>query len=375
MNVPFLNLASSYHELKEELDVSILTVLKNGQYLHGEETLGFEAEFTKYIGTKHCIGVGNGLDALFITLKAMGVGSGDEVIVSSNTYIATWLAVSHTGAIPVPVEPDEKTYNINPELIEASITKKTKAIISVHLYGQPADMDAINLLANKYNLFVLEDAAQAHGACYKGKRAGNLGNAAAWSFYPTKNLGAFGDGGAITTNDDVLAEKIKLLHNYGEEKKSINRIKGFNSRLDELQAATLRIKLKYLNEWNQRRALIANHYITELASNKNIILPAIQNDYLSAWHLFVIRTPERNILRNYLHERGIETLIHYPTPPHKQAAYAEMNMQSYPLSEKLHREILSIPISPHMHSAEVQYVSDILNDFFNIHNIHESSDV
>jgi dTDP-4-amino-4,6-dideoxygalactose transaminase len=304
------------------------------------------------------------LDALHITLKAMGIGTGDEVIVPSNTYIATWLAVSHTGAIPIPVEPDEETYNINPNLIEVAITKNTKAILPVHLYGQPADMDKINLLAEKYNLFVLEDAAQSHGAYYKNKRAGSLGNAAAWSFYPGKNLGALGDGGAITTNDNHLADKIRALRNYGEEKKYVNTTKGFNSRLDELQAAILRIKLRHLDEWNHRRTSIANHYINELGSFRDIKLPKKQNECASAWHLFVIRINERDNLQKHLKHEGIETISHYPIPPHKQQAYAEMKNLSYQLSEKLHQEVLSLPIGPHLQQAEVDFVLSKLKCYF-----------
>lgn len=360
MIIPFLNLAAAYEELKDELDHAIQAVLKRGWFLLGEETAAFEQEFASYVGVKHCIGVGSGLDALHLSLRAMNIGQDDEVIVPSNTYIATWLAVSHAGAKAVPVEPIEQTYNINPDLIERAITSKTKAIIPVHLYGQTADMDAINAIAKKYNLFVLEDAAQAHGADYKGRKAGSLGDAAAWSFYPSKNLGAFGDGGAITTHDASLAEKLRLLRNYGSKEKYVNDIKGFNSRLDELQSAILRVKLKYLNEWNQRRTELANMYLSHLAPILSLRLPYQLKDYKSVWHLFVVSVKNRKKLADYLFQKGINTLIHYPIPTHKQKAYVEMDEDYYPVSEKLHREVLSLPIGPHMSSSENSYVIETL---------------
>lgn len=361
--VAFLNLAAAFEELKDELTVATQKVLQKGWYLLGEELAAFEAEFANYIGVKHCIGVGNGLDALHMILRAMNIGPGDEVIVPSNTYIATWLAVSHVGATVVPVEPCEKTYNLDPNLIAAAITKKTRVILPVHLYGQPADMEAINHIAKQHQLFILEDAAQAHGAHYQKKRVGNMGNATAWSFYPSKNLGAFGDGGAVTTNDDALAEKIKLFRNYGSAKKYINEFKGINSRLDELQAAILRVKLKYLDAWNKRRSMIAHRYLEALATHSYLTLPFVANNCLPVWHQFVIRTKKRDQLQTYLANKNIQTLIHYPIPPHKQKAYAEMNHLTYSLSETLHDEVLSLPIGPQMQEQEIDYIVQTLNEF------------
>lgn len=350
MKIPFLDLKSPYLELKEELDEAYHRVMESGWYILGEEVESFEAAFAKYCGTKFCVGVGNGLDALHLILRAYGIGPGDEVIVPSNTYIATWLAVSYAGAKPIPVEPRIDTYNIDPERIEEAITSKTKAILPVHLYGQPADMDTINLIAKKYNLPVIEDAAQAHGAIYKGKKTGSLGNAAGWSFYPGKNLGAFGDAGAVTTNDPDLAEKVRTLRNYGSKVKYVNEIKGFNSRLDPLQAAFLKIKLKYLDEWNARRSTIADYYLAELSKVRDLKLPVIPEWASPCWHLFVVRSKNRDSLTEQLLNYGINTLIHYPFPPHLQLAYYEMEMSkgSFPISEKIHQTILSLPISPHM---------------------------
>jgi dTDP-4-amino-4,6-dideoxygalactose transaminase len=366
MNVPFLDLKTPYLELKEELDAAYQRVMASGWYILGQELEAFEAEFAAYCETKYCVGVGNGLDALHLILRAMNIGVGDEVIVPANTYIATWLAVSYTGATPVPVEPDETTYNINPLLIESAITEHTKAILAVHLYGQPADMDAINKIAKQYNLKVIEDAAQAHGAKYKGKRTGNLGDAAGFSFYPTKNLGAIGDGGAITTNDAELADKVRLLRNYGSRVKYENEIQGFNSRLDELQAAFLRVKLTKLDEWNSRRTLLAETYLKNLKKTANLTLPFVPHWVEPVWHLFVIRHPRRDSLEQHLRQAGVGTLIHYPIPPHLSDAYAASTWQpgSFPLSEKLSREILSIPISSHLTHQQVSEVVNILLEDF-----------
>jgi dTDP-4-amino-4,6-dideoxygalactose transaminase len=354
--IPFLDLRASYLELKPEFDASYQRVMESGWYIDGHELKAFESEFSEYCNVKYCIGVGNGLDALHLILRAMDIGEGDEVIVPSNTFIATWLAVSYAGAIPVPVEPDEATYNIDPKRIEVAITDKTKAIIPVHLYGQPADMDPIIEIAARYCLKVIEDAAQAHGARYKGKRTGGLGNAAGFSFYPGKNLGAYGDGGAITTNDSVIAEKVRQLRNYGSPAKYTHDVKGFNSRLDEMQAALLRVKLQHLDEWNARRRKIADQYLQKLAFQDSLTLPYIPFGVEPVWHLFVIRTLERERLQQYLDNCGIQTLIHYPVPPHRQAAYQELSHLQLHVSEQIHREVLSLPMSPVMNQDDVNYI-------------------
>jgi len=323
MKIPFLDMKAPYLELKTELDTAYQRVMESGWYVLGKEVEAFEQEFAQYCDVKHCIGVGNGLDALFLVLKAWGIGEGDEVIVPGNTYIATWLAVTYTRAKVVPVEPDARTYNIDPSKIEAAITANTKAIIAVHLYGQSADMPAINAIAKKYNLKVLEDAAQAHGAKCHGKRVGGLGDAAGISMYPGKNLGALGDAGVVTTNDDETADKVRVLRNYGSRVKYHNEVIGYNSRIDELQAALLRVKLRHLEEWNQRRAQVAQHYLRDLADNKQLILPYIPDWAKPVWHVFVIRTNQREELQKRLSDSGIQTLIHYPIPPHLSGAYKE----------------------------------------------------
>lgn len=355
MKIPFLDLKAPYFELKDEFDQAYKRVMESGSYILGKECQAFEEEFADYCGTKYCIGVGNGLDALHIILRAYGIGEGDEVIVPANTYIATWLAVSYTGAKPIPVEPDEKTYNINPILIEQAITERTKAIIAVHLYGQPADIDSINYLAKKYNLKVIEDAAQAHGAKYKGRRAGSLGDAAGFSFYPGKNLGAIGDGGAITTNDPVLAEKVKVLRNYGSRVKYYNEVKGFNSRLDELQAALLRVKLSKLDEWNKRRSEITNKYLEGLQNCNKITLPYVPEWADPSWHLFIVRYSKRDELQSYLSKNNIDTLIHYPIPPHLSEAYTDMGYKigDFPITEQITKSILSLPIGPHISGTDL----------------------
>lgn len=351
--VPFLDLKAAYLELQREIDAAIKRVLDSGWYILGKEVKQFEQEFADYCEAKHCIGVGNGLEALHLILRTYGIGEGDEVIVPSNTYIATWLAASYAGATPIPVEPDERTYNIDPTLIEAAITPRTRAIIAVHLYGQPADMDAINAIARKHNLKVIEDAAQAHGARYKGKRVGTLGDAAGFSFYPGKNLGAIGDGGAVTTSDSDLAAKVRMLCNYGSSAKYHNEVKGFNSRLDELQAAFLREKLKKLDEWNGRRKVISAEYLNALR-DCNVVLPHVPEWADPVWHLFVVRNSQRDQFQKNLSEAGIGTMIHYPIPPHMQPAYADLNLPagSYPIAERIHREVLSLPMGPHLSAAE-----------------------
>jgi len=361
MTIPFLDLKSPYHQLQNELDSAYHRVMASGSYILGEEVAAFEDEFASFCDIKHCIGVGNGLEALHLILRAMEIGEGDEVIVPANTYIATWLAVSYAGARPVPVEPDEHTYNINSQLIQNAINENTKAIIPVHLYGQPANMDPINKIAKKYNLEVIEDAAQAHGAYYKGKRVGGLGHAAGFSFYPGKNLGAFGDGGAVTTNDDTLAKKIKSLRNYGSHIKYVNDYLGFNSRLDELQAAFLRVKLKYLDSWNARRAQVAEYYRQGLAES-GLILPYIPNWALPVWHLYVVRSKNRDELQKRQNRAGIGTLIHYPIPPHLQKAYRMFGYREgdFPLTESLAKSILSLPMGPHLTQEQLRSIITLI---------------
>ena len=363
MKIPFLDLKAPHVELRNELRAAFERVLDSGWYIQGDELLRFEKEFAEYCEVEHCIGVGNGLDALHLILRAYAIGEGDEVIVPSNTYIATWLAASYAGAIPIPVDPDLRTYNLDPTKIEAAITQRTKAIIVVHLYGQPADMDAINTIAKKYNLKVIEDAAQAHGARYKGKRVGTLGDAAGFSFYPGKNLGAIGDGGAVTTNDPELAEKVRVLCNYGSRVKYHNEVKGYNSRLDELQAAFLREKLKVLDNWNDRRKLIATEYLNAL-STSNLVLPHVPVWADPVWHLFVVRNQQRDQLQKRLSDSGITTMIHYPIPPHFQGAYSELGYASgsFPIAECIHREVLSLPMGPHLSSDDLSKVISIVID-------------
>jgi len=360
--IPFLDLRAAYVELKTEIDESISRTLDSGWYLLGEETKSFEKNFANYVGTKHCICVGNGLDALSLALRAMGIQPGDEVIVPSNTYIATWLAVSYLGAIPVPVEPSLESYNIDPHQIESKITSKTKVILPVHLYGQTADMDPIRLLAKKYHLQILEDAAQSHGAKYKNQSAGNLGDVAAWSFYPGKNLGALSDAGAITTNDDQIAEQVYLLRNYGSRVKYFNEIKGVNSRVDEMQSAILQVKLKHLDQWNQRRTVLAARY-SQALYHLPIHLPQVPSWSDPAWHLYVIRTPYRDKVQQALKEKGVETLIHYPIPPHMQKAYQDLNFKpnDFPLAQKIATELLSLPIGPQLKHEEQDDVIEALS--------------
>lgn len=361
MTIPFLDLRAGYLERQSEINAAVKKVLESGWYVLGEEVEAFEQNYAAFCGAKFCVGVANGLDALHLALIAMGVGPGDEVIVPSNTYIATWLAVSRCGAIPVPIEPDPSTYNIDPACIESSITKNTKAILPVHLYGQPADMDPIISIAGRHGLKILEDAAQAHGAQYKDKRIGANGDAVAWSFYPGKNLGAYGDGGAITTNDPEIADRIRVMRNYGSRTKYINEVCGYNSRLDAIQAAILQVKLLDLEVWNQRRALVAERYI-EVLSDESITLPVVPPWANPAWHLFVIRHPSRNQIQKALSESGIDTLIHYPIPPHLQVAYQSYGWKkgSFPIAEKMADELLSLPISPHLSIQEVDQVCDAL---------------
>ena len=357
--IPFLDLRAGYDELRPDIDAAISRVLDSGMYILGEEVAAFEREYAAYCGCKHAIGVANGLDALHLALRAMGVGPGDEVIVPSNTYIATWLAVSQCGATPVPVEPVEGTSNLDPALVEAAITSRTKAILPVHLYGQPADLDPILAIAARHGLRVLEDGAQAQGARYKGRRVGGHGDAVAWSFYPGKNLGAYGDAGAITTNDDALAEQLRVLRNYGSRVKYVNDVQGWNSRLDPLQAAVLRVKLAHLDDWNARRRAIAARYLDGLR-DAGVALPEVPEWAEPAWHLFVVRSPRRDALQARLGEAGIGTLIHYPLPPHRQQAYAELGLSAdaFPIANRLADQLLSLPIGPHQSEAATAAVID-----------------
>ena len=358
LKVPFLNVPAIYQELKAELDAAAERVMASGHYILGPEVAAFESEFAAYCEAAHCIGVANGLDALHLILRAMDIGTGDEVIVPTNTYIATWLAVSYAGAIPVPVEPDEKTFNLDPAQIEAAITPRTRAIIPVHLYGQPADMDPINELAGRYGVAVIEDAAQAHGARYKGKRVGGLADAAGFSFYPGKNLGALGDGGAIVTSNETLARRLRILRNYGSQEKYFNETKGFNSRLDEMQAAALRVKLRKLDEWNVRRRNLAAFYLHTLEGMPDLTLPFVARYADPVWHLFVVSHPERERLQKFLEDAGVGTLIHYPLPPHLQTAYAELGFSrgSFPLTERMAKTVLSLPMGPHVAGDEAEHV-------------------
>jgi len=364
MHIPFADFEPMHREIEAEILDKFREVYGKNWFIKGEEVKKFEEEFAAFCNVKHCVGCGNGLDALYLILRGYDIGAGDEVIVPSNTFIATSLAVTYAGAMPVFVEPDISTYTIDVNLIEKAITKKTKAIMAVHLYGQSADMDAINFIAKKYNLKVIEDAAQAHGALYKGKKTGSLGDAAGFSFYPGKNLGALGDAGAVVTNDTQLAEKIRTIGNYGSSKKYHNEYKGVNSRLDEMQAAFLRIKLKKLEEWNEARRKVAKRYNTEI-NNPSVVLPSESPYSRHVWHVFAIRTPVRDEMKEYLAEKGIETLIHYPIPIHMQQAYRDLNLPkgSFPLAEKISGEVLSLPMWYGMSDSEIDYVIQAVNSF------------
>ena len=355
--IPFLDLKAPHVELREEINAAIARVVDSGWYILGPEVDAFEAEYAAYCQAGHCIGLANGLDALHLALRAMDVGPGDEVIVPSNTYIATWLAVSQCGATPVPVEPDDRTYNIDPSLIEAAITPRTKVILPVHLYGQPADLDPILAIARKHGLRVLEDGAQAHGARYKDQRVGAHGDAVAWSFYPGKNLGALGDGGAVTTNDPELADRIRVLRNYGSRVKYVNEVQGYNSRLDPIHAAVLRVKLRHLDEWNARRSALARQYLDGLLDS-GLTLPKVPEWAEPVWHLFVVGHPQRDALQQRLKEAGVGNLIHYPIPPHKQQAYVEagFGVDSFPLASRMADEVLSLPIGPHQTTEQADAV-------------------
>jgi len=360
--IPFLDIKGINLRQKEDFEIALRDVLVSGWLVLGEQTKAFETEFAHYCGTEFCVGVANGLEALRLVLTAWNIGPGDEVIVPSNTYIATWLAVTHVGAKIVPVEPDIDSYNISYQSIEKAITPDTRAIIPVHLYGQTANMSEIMELADRHGICVLEDAAQAHGASLLGRRAGALGHAAAFSFYPGKNLGGLGDAGAVTTNDSGLAEKIKILRNYGSEIKYQNQICGFNSRLDELQSAFLRAKLPNLDRDNQQRRVIADLYLNGLCDIESLTLPKTMPHSKHVWHLFVVRYHCRDELQKKMKDNGIETLIHYPIPPHLQPAYADLNLErgTYPISESMHDQVLSLPIGPTMTLDEANHVVKVI---------------
>lgn len=364
INIPFVSFEKMHEELNEELRTAFDRVLKKNWFIQGEEVRKFEEEFAEYCGVKYCVGVGNGLDALFLILKAYGIGKGDEVIVPSNTYIATALAVSYTGATPVFVEPIEETFNINPDLIEDKITDKTKAIMAVHLYGQPAKMDSIKAIADKHGLKLIEDSAQAHGATFKGQKTGSLGDAAGFSFYPGKNLGALGDAGAVTTNDKALADKVRALGNYGSDYKYHHIYMGNNSRLDEMQAAFLRAKLPMLDKWNDERNRIATRYMEEI-NNPLIKLPVLRDDMTHVYHVFGIRCEKRDELEKYLNAKGIGTNKHYPTPIHLQGAYSELGIKEgeLPIAEHISATELSIPMYYGMTDEEISYVADAINSW------------
>ena len=359
--IPFLDLQRINARSRQAFHDALDRVLDSGRFILGPECESFENEYATYCGVKHCVGVASGLDALHLILRALDIGPGDEVIVPSNTFIATWLAVSHAGAVPVPVEPDERTFNLDPTKIVAAITPRTKAIIPVHLYGLVSDFSDIAALARERGIKVIEDAAQAHGARYEGRKAGSLGDAAAFSFYPGKNLGAIGDAGAITTNNDALAHAVRRLGNYGSSRKYAHDAVGFNSRLDEIQAAFLRVKLRGLDQDNARRRILAARYIAALKDTA-LVLPAVADASSHVWHLFVVRSRHRDRLQQYLRDFGIDTLIHYPTPPHAQRAYrgSKRATERLPLCERLSAEVLSLPIGPTMSEADIDSIVEVV---------------
>ena len=362
VTVPFLDLRAATLEVEADITAAVTRVLRSGRYILGPELEAFEAEWADYVGTRHCVGVASGLDAVFLSLLAAGVGPGDEVIVPAHTFIATWLAVSYAGATPVPVEPDVVTSNVDAGLVAAAVTSRTAAVVVVHIYGQPAALRELRRVCDAHNLPLIEDAAQAHGARYGGRRVGSFGRAGAWSFYPGKNLGALGDGGAVTTDDDELAARLRQLRNYGSDVKYRHEVKGFNSRLDELQAAVLRAKLGRLDEWNDRRAHVAARYATALAGCAAVRPPTVPADVDPAWHLYVVRCTARDRLRAMLGDRGIETLIHYPIACGRQPAYRDLAVPAQPIAEQLSREVLSLPMGPHLSDAAVDRVIEAVLD-------------
>jgi len=363
--VPFLDVGAAYRELRTELDAAVGRVLTGGHYILGAELEAFESEFAAFVEAGHAVGVANGLEALFLSLRALGIGPGDEVLVPANTFIATWLAVSQAGGVPVPVEPVPGVWTMDPSLLHKALTRRTKAVIPVHLYGQPAELTPILEFARKNGLRVVEDAAQAHGARYQGERIGAHGDAVAWSFYPAKNLGCAGDGGAITTDDDALAERLRVLRNYGSRVKYDHEVAGVNSRLDEVQAAILRVKLRRLDEWNARRSMIAERYLADLRGLPRLDLPTPVPEAPSVWHLFVVDHPRRDELQAHLSGRGIQTLIHYPVPPHRSGAYADTGLASarLPITESAAATHLSLPIGPHLSEEQAGRVIEAARGF------------
>ncbi|WP_036283273.1 DegT/DnrJ/EryC1/StrS aminotransferase family protein [Methylocystis sp. ATCC 49242] len=366
MTIPFYDLSDGHREIREAIDAVVATVVDGGHLILGPQLEAFEAEFAAFCEARYCVGVSDGLSALTLALKALDVGVGDEVIVPTNTFIATWLAVSATGATPVGAEPDPITLNIDPSRIEAAITSRTRCIIPVHLYGQPADMGSINAIAARHGLAVLEDSAQAHGATIAGRPVGGLGTIGAFSFYPTKNLGALGDGGAVVTNDEHLARRLRLLRNYGSTVKYRHEILGVNSRLDELQAAVLRVKLRRLPAWNHQRQHLASYYSHLLANSRHVKRPSVAQGVESVWHLYVVRVPKgRDRLIEHLRINGVQTLVHYPCPPHRQAAYASLALPegAFPLAEALAAEVMSLPFWPQMPHAFAKTVTEAIATF------------
>jgi dTDP-4-amino-4,6-dideoxygalactose transaminase len=364
VKVPFLDVAAAYAEISDEIEPAVLESLRSGRYIGGQAVEAFEQAYAEYVGASCCVGLGSGLDAVHLALRALGIGPGDEVIVPANTFIGTWLGVTHSGATPVPVEPFEDTYNMDPQLAEAAVSGRTKAIVPVHLFGQPADLDGIMEIAGRHGLKVVEDAAQAHGARYRGTRIGARGHVVAWSFYPAKNLGALGDAGAVTTNDPDIASRVRKLGNYGTSTKYTAELIGFNSRMDPIQARALLIKLKYLDDWNDRRRAIAGRYTELLGCLDDLALPTHPDWAESVWHQYVVRHPDRNSLQQRLAMAGVETMIHYPYPPHLQAAYAGMGYGSddFPRSSALAAQILSLPIGPQMSAGQVDTVVDAVTE-------------
>jgi dTDP-4-amino-4,6-dideoxygalactose transaminase len=362
--IPVLDVGATYEELRAEIDEAVRGVLHSGWYIGGPSVEAFEQEWAAYCGASHCVGTGNGLEALALSLRVLGVGPGDEVIVPANTYIATWLAVSMVGATPVPVEPDEASHCIDPTLIAAAVTERTRCIMPVHLYGHPCAMDEIMRVARENDLLVVEDAAQAHGAAVVGRKIGTHGDAVAWSFYPTKNLGAFGDAGAITINRADIANKLMLLRNYGSATKNVHDIKGVNSRLDPVQAAILSVKLKHLDRWQDRRQQVARRYAELFNGSNRLVTPTATDQSIHAWHLYVIRVDQRDEVIKRLAERGVASMAHYPTPPFLQGAYAEMKADAgrWPLSTRLAETVLSIPMGPHMKPGEVERVAEAVTE-------------
>ncbi len=367
MKIPFLSFEMSNNQLREEMTAAFSRVFESRWYVLGEEVKKFESKYAEFNKIKHCIGVSNGLDALFLSLKALGIGAGDEVIVPSNTYIASWLAVSYTGAIPVPAEPSRETMNIDVQEISSKITPLTKAIMPVHLYGQSCEMEGIMELADTHGLFVVEDNAQAQGATCNGKLTGTMGHINATSFYPGKNLGALGDAGAVTTKDDFLAQKVRILGNYGSEKKYYNEVVGYNMRLDEMQAAFLQVKLNYLEEWNRERKKLAGLYTENLKNIPGLTLPQLAEGCTHVYHLYVVRTRDRDDLQQHLQLAGIGTLIHYPVPPHLQKAYSGFGFRKgdFPVAESIADTCLSLPVYPGLREEDVKYISEHIRNFYN----------